>query len=170
MRIKYVKRYLLFCMAGALFFFAAYVLGFRINISPSTPRGLWLIQPHTAFGVGDFVSVSPHGNPGYAFALERGFFRPNSVMLKLIIAAEGDLVDYDYYERAITVNGHHISATQILPYDSQGRPLFPASFPVTLSGQQVWLSSEFIRGFDSRYFGPVYSGALTKAVPVWVFR
>ena len=166
----YVKLYLLLCLVAGLLLFAGYNIGFRLNRSPSTPRGLWLLQPNMPVGVGNFVAVPPGANPGYALALERGYFREGAIMLKIIIAAEGDLVDYDHEEKAVTVNGRHIPATEIFPYDSQGRPLYPASFPVVLGSNQVWLSSEWERGFDSRYFGPVYSETLTKAVPVWVFR
>jgi type IV secretory pathway protease TraF len=59
--------------------------------------------------------------------------------------------------------------TEIISQDTEGRPLPKASFPVTLRKGEVWLSSENIRGYDSRYFGPVSEDVLRRAAPVWIF-
>ncbi len=91
-------------------------------------------------------------------------------MLKKIIAAEGDFVSYDIGERAITVNGGYILMTEVISQDTEGRPLPSAPFPLLLGERQVWLSSENIRGYDSRYFGPVSLDILKKATPIWIFR
>ena len=167
---SFATLYFLFLLAGLFVFFIAYGMGYRINLSQSTPRGLWRIQEGAELARGSYVTVSPKGNPGYDLALERGYFRENSFMLKKIVAMEGDYVDYDVEERAITVNGDYILLTEILSQDTEGLPMQPAAFPVHIGERQAWLSSEFIRGYDSRYFGPVPSELLKKANPIWIFR
>jgi type IV secretory pathway protease TraF len=101
--------------------------------------------------------------------MERGYLRGLTPMLKRVAAAEGDLVSYDERERAITVNGRYIPMTEILSRDTEGRPLPRPSFPARLGKGDVWLSSENIRGYDSRYFGPVSEDLLKKAEPFWIF-
>jgi type IV secretory pathway protease TraF len=91
-------------------------------------------------------------------------------MLKRIVAAEGDFVSYDRQEKTVTVNGGYVPMTEILSQDTEGRPMPGAFFPVRLQERQVWLSSENIRGYDSRYFGPVSADILKKAAPIWTFR
>jgi conjugative transfer signal peptidase TraF len=142
--------------------------GYRVNLSPSVPTGIWRIQDE-GHKKGDYVVVSPSDHPGYKLAVERGYLPGFSPMLKRVVAAEGDIVSYDEDEKAVMVNGEYIMMTEIISQDTEGRPLPRASFPVTLKEGDVWLSSENIRGYDSRYFGPVSEDVLKKAEPVWIF-
>jgi type IV secretory pathway protease TraF len=59
--------------------------------------------------------------------------------------------------------------TEILSRDTEGRELPRAPFPLVLKKDEVWLSSENIRGYDSRYFGPVSTDLLQRAISVWTF-
>ena len=161
--------YFQFVLVVVLVSWGAYGAGYRINTTPSVARGLWRIHPHVEPQRYDYVAVSPHGNPGLEFGVKRGYITEHTILLKKIVATEGDYVCYDVNERAVTVNGNPILATEILSQDAAGRPLQGADFPVLLKEGQVWLSSEYIRGYDSRYFGPVSLDILTKATPVWVF-
>jgi conjugative transfer signal peptidase TraF len=174
---NFVARYVLFALGITLISFTAYGAGYRINLSPSVPRGLWKVdkQPNQPQRGGyAIVPMSDAGeedkNPGYRLAAERGYLVSPTPMLKRIVAVEGDFVSYDEYERAVTVNGGYVLMTEILSRDTDGRPMPSAPFPVWLMERQVWLSSENIRGYDSRYFGPVSSDILRKATPVWIFR
>jgi type IV secretory pathway protease TraF len=90
-------------------------------------------------------------------------------MLKRVVAAEGDFVSYDEWERAITVNGRYMPMTEILSRDTEGRELPRPLFPALLKKGEAWLSSENIRGYDSRYFGPVSTDLLQRAEPLWIF-
>jgi type IV secretory pathway protease TraF len=71
---------------------------------------------------------------------------------------------------SVTVNGEWLPHTTIFSEDSAGRPLPTVKFPVYLKQGEVWLSSENIRGFDSRYFGPVSADFIIKAIPVFLFE
>jgi conjugative transfer signal peptidase TraF len=145
-----------------------YHAGYRINLSPSVPTGIWRIR-EGGHARGDYVVVPPNDHQGYRLAVERGYLSEFSPMLKRVVAAEGDIVDYDEEERAVTVNGDYIFMTEILSRDTEGRSLPKASFPVKLRRGAVWLSSENIRGYDSHYFGPVSEDIPRKAIPVWIF-
>jgi conjugative transfer signal peptidase TraF len=172
---RFAAFYVLLASAVVFFSVAARGAGYRLNLSPSVPRGLWKIMKRTEpLQKGGYVVVpeSRGGshNPGYRLAAERGYLVSPMPMLKRIVAVEGDFVSYDSREKAVTVNGSPVPMTEILSRDTEGRPMPGAFFPVCLQERQVWLSSENIRGYDSRYFGPVLSDVLKRATPVWTFR
>jgi conjugative transfer signal peptidase TraF len=145
-----------------------YHVGYRINLSPSVPTGIWKIRGG-GHKKGDYVVVSPNSHYGYKLAVERGYLPGFSPMLKRVVATEGDIMDYDEKEKAVTVNGEYVMMTEVISQDTEGRLLPQASFPVILRKGEVWLSSENVRGYDSRYFGPVSEDILRKAAPVWLF-
>jgi conjugative transfer signal peptidase TraF len=173
---RFVALYVL-CTAAVVFFaLAAHDRGYRVNLSPSVPRGIWKIanQPEEpqrgGYAVVPNDASDESKNPGYRMAAERGYLVTPMPMLKRIVAAAGDFVSYDRQENAVTVNGEYVPMTEILSRDTEGRSMPGALFPVRLRERQVWLSSENIRGYDSRYFGPVSSDILREAAPVWTFR
>jgi type IV secretory pathway protease TraF len=101
--------------------------------------------------------------------MERGYLNNFTPMLKRVVATEGDIVDYSEEERAVLINGNYLFMTEIFSEDTEGRTLPRASFPTLLKKGEVWLSSENIRGYDSRYFGPVSQDILQRAVLIWRF-
>jgi conjugative transfer signal peptidase TraF len=173
---RFAALYIL-CTAVVVFFsLAAHGRGYRVNLSPSVPRGVWKVAEQPEEPQKGGYAVVPNDasdeskNPGYRLAAERGYLVGPMPMLKRVVAAEGDFISYDRREKAVTVNGSYVPMTEILSRDTEGRPMPGAFFPVRLRERQVWLSSENIRGYDSRYFGPVSSDILREAVPVWTFR
>jgi conjugative transfer signal peptidase TraF len=146
---------------------------YRINLSPSVPTGIWRVKEKKREESGDikneYVVVEASVHPGYLLAVERGYLHNLTPMLKRVVAWEGDLVSYDEKERAVTVNGEYIPMTEVLSRDTEGRVLPRVSFPLVLKKGEVWLSSENIRGYDSRYFGPVSTDLLRRATSVWIF-
>ena len=171
---RFATLYVAIVLSVTLVSFVAYGAGYRFNLSPSVPRGLWKVgksNEQTERPQRDgYVTVALEGNPGYQLAVDRGYLVSPMSMLKRIVGVEGDFVSYDVCEKAVTVNGSCVVMTQILSQDTEGRAMPSASFPMWLQKYQVWLSSENIRGYDSRYFGPVSSDFLRKATPIWVFR
>jgi conjugative transfer signal peptidase TraF len=168
--MKIRKTCFLFGLCFLCFFFWAYWAGYRINNSPSVPTGIWKIDPlpGTAWK-DDYVVVPPEAQPAYEFAVERGYVSAGTPLLKKIAAAAGDVIDYNLEIEYITVNGEILPYTAISSADSAGRLLYSAKFPVCLKKGEVWLSSENIRGYDSRYFGPVSADLIVRAVPVFLF-
>jgi conjugative transfer signal peptidase TraF len=173
---RFAALYLLCTAVVVSFSLAAHGRGYRVNLSPSVPRGVWKVMEQTEEPQkGSYVLVPDNAddeskNPGYRLAAERGYLAGPMPMLKRIAAVEGDFVSYDRQENAVTVNGGYVPMTEILSRDTEGRPMPSAFFPLWLQERQAWLSSENIRGYDSRYFGPVSSDILRKAAPVWTFR
>ncbi|MDR1510325.1 MAG: S26 family signal peptidase [Synergistaceae bacterium] len=163
-----IERISVFCAIMCLAsFFAAYKAGYRINITPSVPIGVWRIggEPRK----GGYVAVAASEHAGYRLAVERQYLSDTRPMLKLFAAAEGDVVSYDTQGKAVTVNENYISMTEIFERDTEGRPLPSAAFPLRLEAGQGWVSSENIHGYDSRYFGPVSRDLLESAVAGGLF-
>jgi conjugative transfer signal peptidase TraF len=172
---RFAALYSAVVLAVTLVSVAAWGAGYRVNLSPSVPRGVWKVMAQPEEPQKGAYAVVPNDddeskNPGYRLAAERGYLVSPMPMLKRVVAVEGDFVSYDRRERAVTVNGGYVPMTEILSQDTEGRPMPGAFFPARLKKSQVWLSSENIRGYDSRYFGPVSSDILRKAAPVWTFR
>jgi conjugative transfer signal peptidase TraF len=149
---------------------------FRINLSPSVPTGIWITErtmkntSTQSGGIrGRYVIVAPSAHPGYRLAVERGYLHELTPMLKRVVGVERDFVSYDEGEKAVTVNGEYLPMTEIFSRDTEGRPLPRASFPLVLKKEEAWLSSENIRGYDSRYFGPVSTDLLQEAEPFLIF-
>ena len=170
-RLFSVIVFLLCCVYVSMFTAWAYQSGYRVNLSPSVPTGIWKIvsRRYDADSPDEYVVVPASGHWGYKLSVERGYLSSFTPMLKRVTAAEADIVDYDEEERAVIVNGNYLFMTEIFSKEMEGRALPRALFPMLLKKGEIWLSSENIRGYDSRYFGPVSLDILQGAVPVWKF-
>jgi type IV secretory pathway protease TraF len=79
-------------------------------------------------------------------------------MLKEIGAVPGDTVVLR--DDFLFVNGESTPMV-VSSEDLRGQALHPYPTPLVLSPDCCWLVSIPYRGFDSRYFGPVPTGAIT---------
>ncbi|MHB1528620.1 MAG: S26 family signal peptidase [Acidiferrobacteraceae bacterium] len=139
-------------LAGAL---AGFANGYRINLSPSEPLGLWRVLPVRHLARGDDVGFCAPVHP-YPF-LEAGVC-PDGLMpfVKQIVGLPGDrIVETD---RGVTVNG------QELLHSRPHRRSMGAAIPLpqwrgrlTLSADEYWTYGGNDPGlsFDSRYWGPL---------------
>ena len=170
-RLFSVILFLLCCVYVSMFAVWAYQAGYRVNMSPSVPVGIWKIVSHRydIDSACEYVVVSASDHWGYKLAMERGYLTNFTPMLKRVAATEAEIVDYDEDERSVTVNGGFLFMTEIFSEDMKGRVLPRALFPILLKKGEVWLSSENVRGYDSRYFGPVSQDILQGAIPIWQF-
>jgi signal peptidase I len=170
--MKIRRVYFLFgvCFLCFSFFFWAFWAGYRINTSRSVSTGIWKIDAISGTAQkGDYAVIPPDAQPAYDFAVDRGYVSAGTSMLKKIAAIAGDVVGYDSEIECVTVNGEILPDTSLFLYDSAGRRLHHIKFPVCLQKEEVWLSSENIRGYDSRYFGPVSADRIIKVVPIFLF-
>ncbi len=161
--------------AGLLivFFAAGRIGGLRVNMTPSEPLGLWRIIPLTrAARSGDTVFVCPPDNAAMREARQRGYLRPGlcpggfAPLIKTVIALAGQRVDVSDH---IAVDGVPIRGSRIAEKDAQGRSLRPDQSGMVRPGE-VYLHSNFIGSWDSRYFGPVpVSGVLGLAQEVLTY-
>lgn len=147
--------------------------GYRINMTPSFPLGLWRIEPlqHDA-RAGDTVFICPPQTPDFDLALRRHYL-PRGLcpgdagpLIKTIVATSGQSISV---VGAVFIDGKRLEHSDVQTADAAGRAL-----PVFASGSvppgQVFLHSNFPGSYDSRYFGPVpAAGILGRAVPAFTF-
>ena len=140
-----------------------------INISPSVPLGFWWISDDE-FTYGDVVQL-----PLEAFKFtdwvpeiyrrkdKRGREIP---FLKRIAGLPGDLIELssEGYEIAA---GKILNHSAVLSMDNIGNKLETYPLPIRLASDEVWLTSDVARGFDSRYLGPARIDKCRKAVLIF---
>jgi conjugative transfer signal peptidase TraF len=153
------------------------VSGFRVNVSPSLPLGLYRTGGDaTTVERGSVVIVCLP--PEWArFALQRGILGPGRCrggsfgLGKIVLAVGGDVVAFD--EDGVTVNGEYVPNSRPPSADQHGRriPHHPWG-KYTLRAAEIWLFSPYQRAaFDSRYFGVISVSSVTSVVhPVWTAK
>ncbi len=138
-------------------------LGLRINLTPSEPRGLYLIT-HEPWRRGRLIILqltpaltSDALAAGYALPGTRaGAAMPG---LKRIAALPGDTVAVG--PLGICVNGVLWPDSKPMTHDSTGRQITHYAFGVyRVQHNEIWVLSDNPRGWDSRYFGPVQASSV----------
>ncbi|MGN6773668.1 conjugative transfer signal peptidase TraF [Rhizobium sp.] len=151
----------------------AIVGGYRINLTPSEPLGLWRIAAlDRVVSAGDLVFICPPQTPVIREARERGYLRsgtcPGGVapLIKTVIAVPGQHVDIG---AGVAIDGRPIAFSDLAQHDGKGRPMVPYSGGA-VPAQSVFLHSPFRSSYDSRYFGPLpVSGILGLAQEVLTY-
>lgn len=147
--------------------------GFRINMTPSEPLGLWRIRPlERAVAVGDLVFICPPGTLQFAEARGRGYLRGGlcatgtAPLIKMVIATEGQHIEVG---AGVRIDGLRIPETGVVPADGKGRVLHVYDGGIVPAGT-VFLYSPYSASWDSRYFGPIpASGVLGLAQEVLTY-
>jgi len=158
----------LLCLACA----GLWLAGFRFNVTPSMPTGVYRLHPGQA-ARGDAVCLCLPASTFSNLALERGYLRPGSCpsgvqpLLKRVIGMPGDVV-------SVSVDGIRIAGvlqpdSHIAKYDSHARPMPPSALSSGMipAGMALALSDSNDGGFDGRYFGLVPLNTLQRVTPVW---
>jgi conjugative transfer signal peptidase TraF len=151
----------------------AFLAGLRVNLTPSYPLGLWRVEPlGRDVAVGDRIFICPPPTAAFELARERGYLGHGlcpgwySPLIKTVVAVAGQHVVID---GPIAVDGVPLAHSSVHPTDGEGRALAPAPSGVVPRGQ-VFLFSNFVGSYDSRYFGPIpATGTLGLAHPLLVF-
>lgn len=148
-----------------------FALGYRVNLTPSEPLGLWRVEPMTASPRrGDFIGFCAPV-PGYPF-LDRGLC-PDGLMpfLKTIVGVPGDRIVETAH--GVTVNGlplpHSRPRRRARGYGTR-LPHRYGTF--TLAPNEYWTygTHDPGRSFDSRYWGPIRQRRIRfLARPLWTF-
>lgn len=147
--------------------------GFRINLTPSEPLGLWrIVALDRPAAPGDLVFICPPQTAAIREARERGYLRsglcPGGVapLIKTVVAVAGQYVKIG---AEVTIDGRAPPSSALAERDGKGRPLTPFPGGVVPHGH-VFLHSLFVGSYDSRYFGPVpASGVLGLAQGVLTY-
>jgi conjugative transfer signal peptidase TraF len=160
-------------VAAILLVVTAVAGGYRVNLTPSEPLGLWRIIPlHRPAAVDDLLFICPPETAAMRAARARGYLRsgscPGSVapLIKKVIAVAGQHVEIG---DSVSVDGRVVSSSNLALRDGKGRPLTPFASGIVAPGY-VFLNSTFPGSYDSRYFGPVpASGILGLAQEVLTY-
>ncbi|WP_376776748.1 conjugative transfer signal peptidase TraF [Rhizobium laguerreae] len=160
-------------VAAILLAVTAVAGGYRINLTPSEPLGLWRIVPlHRPAAVDDLLFICPPETAAMREARARGYLRSGSCpggfapLIKTVMAVAGQHVEIG---DSVSVDGRGVSSSSLALRDGKGRPLTP--FPSGIvPPEYVFLHSAFPGSYDSRYFGPVpISGILGLAQKVFTY-
>ncbi|CAN7641124.1 conjugative transfer signal peptidase TraF [Pararhizobium sp. LjRoot238] len=160
-------------VAAILLVVTAVACGYRINLTPSEPLGLWRIIPlHRPAAVDDLLFICPPETAAMQAARARGYLRsgycPGGVapLIKTVIAVAGQHVEIGV---SVSVDGRGVSSSSLALRDGKDRPLTPFPSGIVPPGY-VFLHSAFPGSYDSRYFGPVpISGILGLAQEVFTY-
>jgi conjugative transfer signal peptidase TraF len=147
--------------------------GYRVNFTPSYPLGLWQIEAlDRPVSVGDRVFICPPSGPAVDLARER-FYLPRGLcpagtapLIKTVVALAGQSIRV---EGQVIIDDVPLAASNIHALDAKGRPMTPWTDGVVPEGE-VFLHSDFVGSYDSRYFGPLpAAGILGLAREVLTF-
>lgn len=152
---------LLLAAVACLLATAVWQLGYRINLTPSMEVGIWKVMSFSLQnGRGQVVIVEK------AIIPQAGQHRGKYDLLKRVLALPGDRIEYD--GEALLINGERIAKSRIFLVDQKGNPLPQINYPLIIPEGFVWLSSDNVFGYDSRYYGPVMTSAIRhRAVLLW---
>ena len=173
-----MRRRLLLCLAclGAVIVglaAIAYFGGFRLNLTPSEPLGLWRIMAlQHPVEVGDLVFICPPATSSFEEARRRGYVRSGlcpggfAPLIKTVVALPGQHIEIG---PDVAVDGKPIPSSIVRTSDGEGRPITPFKTGI-VPPKNMFLHSSFASSYDSRYFGPVSdTGLLGLARPVLTF-
>jgi len=168
----FVMLFVAVCLLSLLFA-AGWIGGLRINTTPSEPLGLWRIVPLNRSAMpGEMVFVCPPDNAAIREARRRGYLRSGlcpgrfGPLIKMVVAVAGQRVDVT---DRVAIDGVPVLRSRIMEKDAKGRSLRHDRGGVVRAGE-VYLHSDFIGSWDSRYFGPVPdSGVLGLAQEVLTY-
>jgi conjugative transfer signal peptidase TraF len=147
--------------------------GFRVNLTPSAPLGLWrIVKPDRPILVGDLVFICPPNTDAMREARVRGYLRFGlcasrvAPLIKTVVATSGQVIEI---HDDVCIDGRPLPHSRVARTDSQGREMVHYDGGVVRPGA-VFLHSEFPGSFDSRYFGPLaMDGILGLAHEVWTY-
>ncbi len=173
------RRRILLFLAGAAVVMSALAAaalagGYRLNLTPSEPLGLWRIEElHRSVVIGDLVFLCPPTTAVFAEAWRRGYLRRGlcvggfAPLIKTVAALPGQKVEITDH---VLIDGRSVAASSVRARDGEGRALSPDPGGV-IPPHHLFLHSSFASSYDSRYFGPVPdSSLLGLARPVFTFE
>lgn len=152
---------------------AAGICGYRVNLTPSEPIGLWrIVSLDRQVVAGDIIFICPPNRPDMDQAAQRGYLRSGlcpsgyAPLIKTVAAIGGQRVDVD---RSVSIDRVPLAHSSLARSDGKGRALTHYAGGVVQAGS-VFLHSEFVGSYDSRYFGPIpAAGILGLAQEVLTF-
>ncbi len=151
-----------------------YITGYRLNLTPSYPLGLYQLSKTKLYQPGDLVIFCPPPGAAIEQALKRGYLKygtcnsGSTPLIKKIMAISGDHLSFDGVVRK---NGKPLARFLVHSADSHHRKL-PRLKAFTLTEDEFFMMSDYApeNSFDSRYFGAVNAAAIQgKAALLFTF-
>jgi conjugative transfer signal peptidase TraF len=151
---------------------AAGANGLRYNSTDSMPHGWYRnVDSGDHARKGDLVIAAPPHTVAFSCAVQRGYFKGSDLLLKHLVAVEGDRLDID--EGGVRVNGVPLPHSRPLERDKVGRPLpqvYLPDYPLQAGEILLMSDSSCPWNFDGRYFGPIPRACIQGVVrPVWTW-
>ncbi|WP_142781867.1 conjugative transfer signal peptidase TraF [Agrobacterium sp. T29] len=148
----------------------AYIGGYRLNLTPGEPLGLWRIAAlRRPVENGDLVFFCPPVTVAFEEARQRGYLRLGlcaggvAPLIKTVVALAGQRVEI---ADQVIIDGRALLASAVRKTDGVGRALLADPGGV-VPPHHLFLHSSFASSYDSRYFGAVPdSGLLGLARPI----
>lgn len=150
--------------------------GYRINTTPSFPLGLWQIEalPHE-IRVGDTLFICPPADaPAIKLARERLYLPAGlcdggiAPLIKTVVALPGQTIAIEGDQ--VAIDGKRLAHSSVQARDGLGRAL-PAYAGGVVPLGALFVHSNYVASFDSRYFGPIPAGGvLGLARDVFTFQ
>lgn len=152
---------------------AGVIGGYRLNLTPSEPLGLWRIEPlRRPVAVGDLVFICPPVTAAFEAGRRHGYLRSGlcagglAPLIKTVAALPGQHIEIT---DLVVIDGTPLATSGLRKRDAAGRSMTPDSGGV-VPPRHLFLHSSFASSYDSRYFGPVpEAGLLGLARPVLTF-
>jgi conjugative transfer signal peptidase TraF len=147
--------------------------GFRVNLTPSEPLGLWrIVEPDRPIVVGNLVFICPPRTDAMREARARGYLRFGlcagwvAPLIKTVVATSGQVIEI---HDDVRIDGRPLPYSRVARTDGQGREMVHYDGGV-VPPNAVFLHSGFPGSFDSRYVGPLpIDGVLGLAREVWTY-
>ncbi|MCM2476819.1 conjugative transfer signal peptidase TraF [Rhizobium sp. CG5] len=152
----------------------AYIGGFRLNLTPSEPLGLWrIVALQRPVETGDLVFICPPATASFEEARRHGYVRRGlcpggfAPLIKTVAALPGQRIEVG---ATVIVDGRPLPSSIVRQSDGEGRPITAFKTGI-VPLRNLFLHSSFASSYDSRYFGPVPdTGLLGLARPVLTFE
>ncbi|MBR1602273.1 MAG: S26 family signal peptidase [Synergistaceae bacterium] len=149
---------------------------FTFNVSSSVALGLWLRLSNKNIKIGDIVEINFEDFIDDNSWVPAAYYKTNEVgrtapYLKRVAALPGDLIELGEFN-LLKINNKIILNSMALSQDRAGNNLrnyLNYGDKLKLKANEVWLTSDSPRGFDSRYLGPAKLDKCVKVLPVLIF-
>ena len=133
-----------------------------LNVSASSPRGLYLVAGHQPLRHGDWAIARP--SPAVAaLAAERRYLPYGVPLVKRVFAIAGDRICA--VGDTVEVNGRRVAQRQQV--DGRGRALPTWTGCHTLASGEVLLLGDGSWSFDGRYFGITRGADVIGRAELW---
>ncbi len=139
--------------------------GYRINTTPSFPLGLWRIEALSReVQVGDTLFICPPADASAIKLARERLYLPAGLcdggiapLIKTVVALPGQTITIEGDQ--VAVDGERLVHSSVQARDGLGRAL-PTNAGGVVPLGALFVHSNYVASFDSRYFGPIPAGGV----------